>query len=257
VAQGWETSGAPATRTSEHHISASVGAGEPLRNCCSRTRPRKAQYDVEFRLPNEERRARATPARAEAPNPVPPTDDPPANDHERLGSHARSGPGSDAARRRCARLPDRHRPSWERLLRESTENSIGAFNATFDAGGKWIETDVQFTSDAVPVLMHDSTVDRTTSRSGSIASMTAHRFTALTMNDGQHPPTLDQALDLCAVNPTGAWSWRPNRSVPRRSKSCSTSYVASKARCTSTHLPLILRAFNGSRQRTRCSTSVS
>jgi hypothetical protein len=85
-----------------------------------------------------------------------------------------------------------------------TENSIGAFNATFDAGGKWIETDVQFTSDAVPVLMHDSTVDRTTSGSGSIASMTAHRFTALTMNDGQHPPTLDQALDLCAVNPTGA-----------------------------------------------------
>ena len=26
-----------------------------------------------------------------------------------------------------------------------TENSIGAFNATFGVGGKWIETDVQFT----------------------------------------------------------------------------------------------------------------
>ena len=81
------------------------------------------------------------------------------------------------------------------------ENSIGAFNATYALGGRWVETDVQFTSDNVPVLMHDSTVDRTTTGTGPIAGMTAQQFTALTMNDGQHPPTLDQALDLVRGKP--------------------------------------------------------
>jgi len=76
------------------------------------------------------------------------------------------------------------------------ENSIGAFNATFATGAKWFEADVLWTSDNVPVLMHDQTVDRTTTGTGAVASMTAAQFTALTLNDGQHPPTLDQALAL-------------------------------------------------------------
>ncbi len=82
-----------------------------------------------------------------------------------------------------------------------TENSIGAFNAAFAAGARWIETDVQFTKDNVPVLMHDSTVDRTTTGTGSVASLTAAQFTALTLNDGQRAPTLAQALDLVRANP--------------------------------------------------------
>ncbi len=81
------------------------------------------------------------------------------------------------------------------------ENSIGAFNASYSAGAKWFEADVQFTSDNVPVLMHDATVDRTTTGTGAVASTTAAQFTALTMNDGQHPPTLDQALALMRANP--------------------------------------------------------
>ncbi len=42
------------------------------------------------------------------------------------------------------------------------ENSLGAFQSAFASGATWVETDVLFTSDNVPVLMHDSTVDRTT-----------------------------------------------------------------------------------------------
>ena len=82
-----------------------------------------------------------------------------------------------------------------------TESSIGAFTAAFSAGAKWIESDAAFTRDSVPVLMHDSTVDRTTTGTGRVAALTAAQFTGLTMNDGQHPPTLDQALDLLRGHP--------------------------------------------------------
>ncbi len=82
-----------------------------------------------------------------------------------------------------------------------TENSLGAFERAFAVGSRWIETDVLFTSDDVPVLMHDTTVDRTTTGTGPVSGMTAAQFTALTMNDGQHPPTLEQALDLVRADP--------------------------------------------------------
>jgi glycerophosphoryl diester phosphodiesterase len=74
------------------------------------------------------------------------------------------------------------------------ENSVNAFNASFAAGSKWVESDVHFTSDSVPVIMHDATVDAMTNGTGPIAGMTAAQFRALTLPDGQHPPTLDQLL---------------------------------------------------------------
>ena len=81
------------------------------------------------------------------------------------------------------------------------ENSLGAFQSAFASGATWVETDVLFTSDNVPVLMHDSTVDRTTTGTGAVSGMTAAQFSALTMNDGQQPPTLEQALDLVRADP--------------------------------------------------------
>jgi glycerophosphoryl diester phosphodiesterase len=80
------------------------------------------------------------------------------------------------------------------------ENSLNAFSASYAAGAKWVETDMHFTSDNVPVLMHDSTVDRTTTGTGAIAQKTVAQFTALTMDDGQHPPTFDQLLALVQSN---------------------------------------------------------
>lgn len=46
------------------------------------------------------------------------------------------------------------------------------------------------------MLMHDATVDRTTTGSGRVEAMTLTRFRALRTGDGQPPPTLDQALAL-------------------------------------------------------------
>jgi glycerophosphoryl diester phosphodiesterase len=82
------------------------------------------------------------------------------------------------------------------------ENSMNAFTTSFNVGTQWVETDMHFTKDNVPVLMHDGTVDATTTGTGLISGMTAAQFTALTMNDGiQHPPTLDQLLSLLRSNP--------------------------------------------------------
>jgi glycerophosphoryl diester phosphodiesterase len=52
------------------------------------------------------------------------------------------------------------------------ENTLESFIAARDAGTTWIETDVKLTADGIPVLMHDDTLDRTTSGRGPVANMT-------------------------------------------------------------------------------------
>ncbi|MEO3863322.1 glycerophosphodiester phosphodiesterase family protein [Acrocarpospora sp. B8E8] len=77
-----------------------------------------------------------------------------------------------------------------------TENTLTAFRRALEAGSDRVELDVRFTKDHRPVLMHDATVDRTTTAGGRVSDMTLARFRALRTPDGQHPPTLDQALRL-------------------------------------------------------------
>lgn len=52
------------------------------------------------------------------------------------------------------------------------ENTIPAFVLSKKNGFDHVECDVAFTSDGVCVLLHDSTIDRTSNGSGSLASMT-------------------------------------------------------------------------------------
>ncbi|MEU0572151.1 glycerophosphodiester phosphodiesterase [Nonomuraea sp. NPDC005983] len=75
-----------------------------------------------------------------------------------------------------------------------SENTITAFDRALAAGSDRVEFDVRFTRDHHPVLMHDPTVERTTSGFGRVSSMSLARFRALRTTDGQHPPTLFQVL---------------------------------------------------------------
>jgi glycerophosphoryl diester phosphodiesterase len=59
------------------------------------------------------------------------------------------------------------------------ENTMAAFQAAWDAGSVWVETDVQPTLDSVPVLLHDTNLDRTTDGTGPIRAQTAHSVAAL------------------------------------------------------------------------------
>lgn len=52
------------------------------------------------------------------------------------------------------------------------ENTLTAFTSAYAAGAMHIEFDVQITSDGVPVVIHDSTLDRTTDGTGNVKDVT-------------------------------------------------------------------------------------
>lgn len=54
---------------------------------------------------------------------------------------------------------------------KAPENTMAAFRETVAEGIQWIETDVKLTHDGVPILIHDDTLDRTTSGQGPVADM--------------------------------------------------------------------------------------
>jgi len=70
------------------------------------------------------------------------------------------------------------------------ENTLSAFQAAYVAGADFFELDVRTSADGKLVLMHDSTVDRTTKGKGEVAKMTFDELRALGL------PTFDEALDF-------------------------------------------------------------
>lgn len=52
------------------------------------------------------------------------------------------------------------------------ENTLEAVEGALSAGARYVEFDVQLTADAVPVLFHDATLDRTAGRPGCVHDMT-------------------------------------------------------------------------------------
>ena len=82
------------------------------------------------------------------------------------------------------------------------ENTSVAELAAAKQGATLLNVDVRWTSDDVPVAIHDPTLNRTTTGAGPVASITAAQFIALGVrtNDGkrvlpgQHPQTLAQLL---------------------------------------------------------------
>jgi glycerophosphoryl diester phosphodiesterase len=79
------------------------------------------------------------------------------------------------------------------------ENTLPAFDAALAAGAA-LETDVQLSSDGWPVLIHDTTVDRTTEGTGTVTAMTFAALRALNASDvmsgyyATQIPTLDEYL---------------------------------------------------------------
>jgi len=84
------------------------------------------------------------------------------------------------------------------------ENTLAAFSRAFDDGADWIECDVRLTSDGVPVVLHDATLERTTDGKGPVVD---RPFDAVRRLDAgswfakqfgrEHVPSLAEVLD-CA-----------------------------------------------------------
>jgi glycerophosphoryl diester phosphodiesterase len=87
--------------------------------------------------------------------------------------------------------PVAHRGGTERYV----ENTRNAFRQSSNSGVNFWETDVRFTSDNVPVIMHDATVDRTTNGTGNVADLTYAQISALRTADDQPVPTLAELMN--------------------------------------------------------------
>ena len=89
------------------------------------------------------------------------------------------------------------------------ENTIPSFGAVKKYGGKYIECDVQVTSDGYMICMHDSTVDRTTSGTGNVADLTLNQIKEFYIENGYQVamfnntlkvPTIEDVIGFCSRN---------------------------------------------------------
>ena len=89
-----------------------------------------------------------------------------------------------------------HRGDW----RNFPENSIAALNSAVAMGVDIVELDLQMTKDSVIILMHDPTLDRTTTGKGVIAETNYDDIKKLKLKNGcairtiHNVPTLEEAL---------------------------------------------------------------
>ena len=83
---------------------------------------------------------------------------------------------------------------------QAPENSLAAIRKAAELNCDYVEVDVRTTHDQQLVLMHDSTVDRTTNGKGQVADMTLAEIRKLrfgTMRPDEPVPTFDEALAAC------------------------------------------------------------
>jgi glycerophosphoryl diester phosphodiesterase len=88
--------------------------------------------------------------------------------------------------------------------RRAPENTLEAFALALDEGADGIELDVRGSADGVPIVLHDPTLDRTTSGRGPVAAATLEALRRLDAgawfapsHRGARIPTLAEALDFC------------------------------------------------------------
>lgn len=123
----------------------------------------------------------------------------------------RPGPGAEV-------LVVAHRGHW----RAAPELSLRAIRSAVRAGAHVVEIDVRRTADGHLVLMHDSTVDRTTDGTGAVSELTLAEVRQLRLRVGlggdqapltdQRVPTLAEAMaqvkGSAMVNLDKAWEIR-------------------------------------------------
>ena len=80
------------------------------------------------------------------------------------------------------------------------EHTIKSYELGLEQGADYIEIDLQLTKDNKLICMHDTTVDRTTTGSGTIANMTLAEIKALKTKNGEQIPTLEEVVNHFGKN---------------------------------------------------------
>ena len=90
------------------------------------------------------------------------------------------------------------------------ENTLISILAALEAGAKCVEFDVQFTSDGIPVVLHDANLKRTTGTNKRIFKVELERLNDIVVNEAKlHPikfanvgvPTLESVIQLLKLWP--------------------------------------------------------
>ena len=78
---------------------------------------------------------------------------------------------------------------------EFDENTMAAFQSSYDAGYRGFEVDIRLTKDGQMVITHDSTLERTTNGKGVVEEKNADELRALTTKKGGKLAFLPELLD--------------------------------------------------------------
>ena len=83
------------------------------------------------------------------------------------------------------------------------ENTLAAFKNSLQSGVDWIELDVQQTKDKITVVIHDDTLNRTTTGKGAVNNLAFEKLRTFDAGTkfskefiGEKVPSLDETLDL-------------------------------------------------------------
>lgn len=79
---------------------------------------------------------------------------------------------------------------------EHDENTMQAFQASYDAGYRGFETDFHMTKDGVLVVTHDNSLERTTNGSGNVEDKTIAEIRQLSTKQGNKLLTLDELMEF-------------------------------------------------------------
>ena len=84
------------------------------------------------------------------------------------------------------------------------ENTLPAFILSKKMGFEYVETDISYTLDGIPVCIHDTTIDRTSNGTGTVANMTYEQLLQYDFGSwksleytGTKIPTFDEFMSLC------------------------------------------------------------
>ena len=125
-------------------------------------------------------------------------------DNSHLNSSTSTGESSTSVERKIA--PEFYNTNiiaHRGLTTSAPENTMSAVKEAYKAGIKIVEVDVQMTKDNIPVLLHDSTIDRTSTGSGNISALTLEEARQYTYGYGKSEyadeqlPTLQEYLAYC------------------------------------------------------------
>ena len=79
-----------------------------------------------------------------------------------------------------------------------TENGMPALEESARLGFIHVEVDVRTTASGTPVAMHDATLDRTTTGTGTVATVTNRKLATYALDDGSAVPSIRQVLRYTA-----------------------------------------------------------